>query len=128
MLQDLLARYEKNLLETLTDPVATIFVMITVKILSAHGTDEEYLDKDVHNYIKVISYACICDLLTFKPSVLHANYLLHFNRSLAVHFLFVAKFVNSWLVDKLISLLHVVPLLCHFWDLTCHSCKSKTLQ
>lgn len=51
-LQDLLARYEKNLLETLTDPVATIFVMITVKILSAHGTDEEYLDKDVHNYIK----------------------------------------------------------------------------
>ena len=52
LLQDLLARYEKNLLETLTDPVATIFVMITVKILSAHGTDEEYLDKNVHNYIK----------------------------------------------------------------------------
>lgn len=51
--QELRNRYEKNLLETLTDPVATMFVMITVKILSAHGTDEEYLDKDVHNYIKV---------------------------------------------------------------------------
>jgi hypothetical protein len=27
--------------------------MVTTKILSAHASDEEYLDKDVHNYIKV---------------------------------------------------------------------------
>jgi len=40
-------------LETLTDPVATLLVMVTNKILSAHASDEEYLDKDKHNYIKV---------------------------------------------------------------------------
>ena len=51
--------FEKNLLETLSDPVATIFVMITVKILSAHGTDEEYLDKEEHNYIKVRSLTAL---------------------------------------------------------------------
>ena len=53
IVQALKNRFDQNLLETITDPVATIFVMITVKILSAHSTDEEYLDKDVHNYIKV---------------------------------------------------------------------------
>lgn len=50
--KELQQRFEKNLLETLTDPVATLFVMVTTKILSAHASDEEYLDKDVHNYIK----------------------------------------------------------------------------
>lgn len=64
-MQKLLARYEKNLLETLTDPVSTIFVMITVKILSAHGTDEEYLDKDVHNYIKVCTKSSDICVLAF---------------------------------------------------------------
>ena len=38
---------------TLTDPEATILVMLTTKILSSHASDEEYIDKDHHNYIKV---------------------------------------------------------------------------
>jgi hypothetical protein len=50
--KDLENRFEKNLLQTLTGPESTLFVMVTTKILSAHASDEEYIDKTVHNYIK----------------------------------------------------------------------------
>jgi len=50
--KELRNRFERNLLETLSDPVGTLFVMLTTKILSSHAPDEEYLDRHGHNYIK----------------------------------------------------------------------------
>lgn len=51
--QDLRNRFESTLLNSISDPVAALEVMVTVKILSAHAADEEYLDREDHRFIKV---------------------------------------------------------------------------
>ena len=51
--QELKNKFEKNLLLTLTDPLATILLMLTTKIRSSHASNEEYISKERHNYIRV---------------------------------------------------------------------------
>ena len=61
LLQKLRNQFEGELLDSITDPLTTLFIMVTVKVLSMHAADEEYLTKEEHNYIKVCPWpAQIC--------------------------------------------------------------------
>ena len=61
LLQTLRNQFEGELLDIITDPFATLQAMVTVKVLSIHSADEEYLTKEEHNYIKVCPWpAKIC--------------------------------------------------------------------
>lgn len=53
LLQFLRDRFEEEFFSTVSDTISSMLVMATVQILSAHASDEEYLDKSEHKYIKV---------------------------------------------------------------------------
>ena len=53
VLQDLQNCFERELLDSISDPVVTLQILVTLKILSSHAADEEYIDKEEHSYIKV---------------------------------------------------------------------------